>query len=303
MAIFKKLFLVISSITFLFSIIFTIVFFNEFNTLLSVDKIDDTNKYYVEVEGDYYLDEFIKAGGADSVKNLSNFLSISITKGLPIFFNVETKYNYVSSNVGVNEDNTIKSNNSENDSMLIVKTNPFSRYSSISTVDLSYLNTDKLSISNNLLSMAATYFPLDGINEKGLTASVNLRERYGYTNPEQTDKLDVTETVMLRIILDNAATVQEAQDLIESYDLFSSGTNDFEFIITDIEGNYLNYKFDSKGTYYVTKVTTTANKIESLSDIINENNLFYSVVYNSTDKSAQYYFSSKTNLSNFTVTL
>lgn len=302
MELLKKVIALLCTIVIILSTLFTIVYFNEFNTMLSVDKIEES-KYFVDVEGDYYLDDLIKAGGADSTKNLSNFLSISITKGFPFLFNVDTTYNHVTSTVGVKDTTTIKTNNSENNNILIVKTTPYNRYASVSTVDLSYLNVEELSFTKNLLGMAATYFPMDGINETGLSASLVLNKKDGYTNPERTSAVDLTETVMLRVILDNASTVAEAKELIESYDLFSSGQNDFEFVITDSNGDCLNYKFISKGTHYVTEETSYKNEVNNLDELINETNLTYSVVYNNSDLTANYYFTKETTESNFTIKL
>lgn len=302
MSVMKKIITLICTILIVVTTLFTIVFFNEFNTSLSVDKITDTNNYYVDVEGNYYLDDFIKAGGADSSKNLSNFLSIAITKGCPLVFDVDATYNHVSSTVGTNDSTMMKSAKA-NSNVLVVKTSPFDRYSSISTVDLSYLNVEELDISNNLLAMAATYFPLDGINEKGLSASVLLTPREGHTNPSNSSDTDVTETVMLRMILDNASTIKEAQTLIENHDLFASGKNEFEFVITDSSGDCLNYKFISKGDFFATEIYYTKNEITELSDIVKEDNFSYGVVYNRVDLTADYYFTKDATKSSFTVKL
>ena len=56
-----------------------------------------------------------------------------------------------------------------------------------------------------LIDMGAPYFPLDGINEKGLAVGV-LQLQAEATN-QNTEKVDVDTTLAIRILLDKAANV------------------------------------------------------------------------------------------------
>lgn len=293
MSIFKKLLIVllfICSLTLILGGITSIIFFNELSTVLSVEKLDD-NVYYADIEGNYYMDDFIDAGGASNIGDLSNFLEISITRGIPAIYTISLESNNVYNNTANDEYDTIlTSSNLKDDSILIVKTNPFDRYASISTVNLSNLGIQEFSLNKKILAMASTYLPIDGMNEKGLTATIIYNDSTLETT--NTSKVDVTETVMLRMILDFAATADEAKNLLNNYDIYSSGTNNFEIIITDVEGNTI---------YFANNNFTTKNlPVSSLSDIINETNLLYTAAYNQTKCEVLYYFTKDTSKSDFT---
>ena len=79
-----------------------------------------------------------------------------------------------------------------------VRTAPEDGYRSISMVNLSYIAWGgKLptSLLDSLLTLAAPYVPLDGLNEKGLAVGVLLID----TEPtdQQTDKPDITTTTAI----------------------------------------------------------------------------------------------------------
>ena len=99
---------------------------------------------------------------------------------------------------------------------LFVKTAPSNGYRSISMVNLAYIGfgEDKLptGLLDSFFCLAAPYVPLDGVNEKGVAVGVLLID----TEPtnQQTEKVDITTTTAIRMILDQAATVEEALTLL-----------------------------------------------------------------------------------------
>lgn len=121
---------------------------------------------------------------------------------------------------------------------LFVRTAPEDGYRSISMVNLSYIGfgEDKLptSLLDSLLTLAAPYVPLDGLNEKGLAVGVLLID----TEPtdQQTDKPDITTTTAIRLLLDRAATVDEALALLRQYDMHASANSCYHFQIADAAG-------------------------------------------------------------------
>lgn len=304
MSILKKLLnllLIVSVILVILGSLFTVVYFNEFNTMLSVEEVHE-KVYYADVEGSYYLEDLEEAGGATTMKNLSDFVSITATKGLPMFFQINAKYKQVDNSTGSTDEGVVVSSTASSSSpIMIVKTNPFEedRYASVSTVDLGFLgllSDDKLNFSSNLLAMAAVYVPMDGMNEKGLTASLILTESESATATTETSLIDVTETIMLRIILDKASTVEEAKKLIQSYDVFSSGNNSFTFVINDSNGNTLNYNSDNT-------FNTSKNTVTSHTDIVTTTNFVYGVSYNQSKLEAKYYFTSDLSKVGYTKSL
>lgn len=69
--------------------------------------------------------------------------------------------------------------------------------------------------------LAALYAPLNGINEKGLAVSVNMIQDSDSIE-QDTEKPDITTTTAIRLLLERAATVEEAFKLLEQYDMHAS---------------------------------------------------------------------------------
>lgn len=122
---------------------------------------------------------------------------------------------------------------------LVVETAPDNGYRSISTVNLAFLGfgEDKLpdTWKQKLITLAAPYAPLDGMNEKGLAVAV-LRIADVPTD-QDTGKTDITTTTAIRLMLDKAATVDEAVSLLEQYDMHSSAGSCYHFQLADAAGN------------------------------------------------------------------
>lgn len=123
---------------------------------------------------------------------------------------------------------------------LVVTSYPQDGYASISTVNLGFIRqgaemADSL-LSDVMMTMAALYAPLDGMNEKGLCVSVNMIQD-GATISQDTGKTDLTTTTAIRLLLNQAATVEEALKLLSQYDLHASMDYMVHFAIADSAGN------------------------------------------------------------------
>jgi len=83
------------------------------------------------------------------------------------------------------------------------------------------------------------YLCMDGINEKGLTASIlSLDIKKGEKSVRQNvdGKKKVNITRLLRYILDNCADVKEAIELAGKYNMVDSRGNDYHMFLTDDTG-------------------------------------------------------------------
>ena len=210
----------------------------EFRTLLSIQRVDDTSPFTMDFKGDYGFDKFLETG-ASTDPELISFITKQLLKGLPMEFELP--------DLGCS---TFAVESPEGDAIfgrnfdmyyspaLLVTTAPKDGYRSISMVNLSYIGfgEDKLptSLSNSLFTLAAPYVPLDGVNEKGVAVGVLLID----TEPtnQQTDKVDITTTTAIRLILDKAASVDEALELLSQYDMHSSANSCYHFQIADATG-------------------------------------------------------------------
>ena len=236
---------------------------NELSSVCSIKKITDANYdikagpvYEMNVSGGYYFDKFIEEGGASNDTELINFIVDNITKGIiPISMKAPTIG--CSSFTCVTEDGDRlfgRNYDFSQTTSMIVHTNPGgNRYSSISSVDLQFLGiTEGKEIDgllNTLITLAAPYAPLDGVNEKGVSCGIYMSyqgdriqdegEEYQYevvaTN-QDTDKPDITSTTMLRMVLDYADSVESAVEMIKKYDLHDSASTSFHYMIADASG-------------------------------------------------------------------
>lgn len=216
------------------------MFRNEIATVASIKKVNDYPFYTMTYEGDYGIDEFIAQGGASSDAELIGFVVQHLMKGLPI--TIELPDLACSTfNATTTEGDAIFGRNfdlSYSPSML-VRTDPADGYASISMVNLGFLGygEDKLpdSPTSSITALAAPYAPLDGVNEAGLAVGVLLID----TDPtnQQTDRVDITTTTAIRLMLDKCATVDEALDLLEQYDMHSSANSCYHFQIADASGD------------------------------------------------------------------
>lgn len=124
---------------------------------------------------------------------------------------------------------------------LVVTAQPEGGYASVSTVNMDFIRQgDDGSLSalleqNDVRVMAALYAPLDGMNEKGLAVSVNMIEDSASIN-QNTDKPDITTTTAIRLLLNQAASVSEALELLRQYDMHASMGMMVHFALADTTG-------------------------------------------------------------------
>ncbi len=245
--------LAIVSIIMILGIIIGILWHNEISTIMSIKMLIDENDenrsapvYQMDVSGDYYFDKFVEQGGVSDDQELIDFIVKNITKGIiPVNLNAPeigcSSFTCQSSDgiryFGRNYDFSTTT-------AMIVRTNPSNgRYASISSVDLQFLGiSDGIhldSFMQKIICLAAPYVPLDGINEKGVSCGIYMsyqgKDNATPTN-QMTDKPDMTSTTMLRMILDYAASVDEAIDLVSQYDLHDSASTSFHYMVADSTG-------------------------------------------------------------------
>jgi hypothetical protein len=227
---------------------------NEISSVMSIKMIVDKNEenksapvYLMDVSGDYYFDKFLDQGGVDNDGDLIQFILSNITKGI-IPINIQAPEIGCSSFTGVDAAGTRyfgRNYDFSTTTGMIVRTNPKDgRYASISSVDLQFLGIEDgvylESVMQKLTCLAATYAPLDGINEAGVSCGIYMSYQGGedavVSTDQTTDKPDLTSTTMLRMILDYAGSVDEAVELVKKYDLHDSANTSFHYMVADSTG-------------------------------------------------------------------
>ncbi|WEG73078.1 carcinine hydrolase/isopenicillin-N N-acyltransferase family protein [Vagococcus intermedius] len=225
-----------------------LLFRKEIQTLIAVKKVDDYGFYEMNFKADYGFDKFLETG-VNNDQELVEYVSKQLLKGIPLAIDIP--------DLGCSTFNAI---NEKGDPIfgrnfdlgfspsVLVRTAPETGYKSISMVNLEFLGygenaLDK--ISDRLFSLAAPYIPLDGVNEKGVAMGILLL--HDAPTNQQTEKVDITSTTAIRLVLDKAANVDEAIELLKKYDMHDSAGVAYHYQITDASGKtviveYINNK-------------------------------------------------------------
>lgn len=214
------------------------LFGGELMTLASIRQVEGVDLFMMEYKGDYGLSEFLKTG-ASSDGELVEFIVNRVLKGVPLEFDLPDLG--CSTFAASLEDGTAvfgRNFDMYDSPALFVRTKPKDGYASISMVNLAYIGYSAeylpTDMASSILTLAAPYTPLDGVNEKGLAVGVLLID----TEPthQQTQKVDITTTAAIRLLLDRAATVEEAVALLDQYDMHASANSCYHFHIADAQG-------------------------------------------------------------------
>lgn len=215
-----------------------VVFRAELKTIKNIEKLDDHPFYVMNYDKDYYFDEFLTVGAKDD-QELINFLMSKLFKGLPISIDV-SDYACSTFNAVTEDSEYLFGRNFDwgfSPSMLLW-TEPENGYKSVSMVNLGFLAYDETYLPdkylNRFLTLAAPYAPLDGMNEKGL--AIGVLQLMAEPTQQDTGKVPITTTAMIRLVLDKAATVEEAVELIGNYDMNDSVGGCYHYQITDATG-------------------------------------------------------------------
>lgn len=230
--------------------------------------------FFFEFEGDYELDKYLANGGAKSVDELSAFIEKSLKKGT--WTSPKTKsMSDIKISLGDFGCASISASNSAecggmifgrnydwNDcAIMIIHTKPNNGYESVSTCCLSHMGLGRdWKPANKFPADAAAlgliYVPMDGMNEKGLYIA-DLMAGDREATAQERGNTNVTTTDAIRLVLDKAATVDEAVTLLESHDMHSVIGAAHHFAISDNTGKSVVVEWaDNKMYVTETKVLT-----------------------------------------------
>lgn len=195
----------------------------------------------VQYEGNSGFDEFLNQGGADSDEKVARFLMESLSEsGINLLFG-GNPFGCSTLSVAGSDGGYLFGRNFDWNACegLIVSAKPEQGYASVSTVNMDFISSSGVDISrlpDNMQALVAMYAPLDGMNEKGLAVSVNMIQDSDSIE-QNTKKPDITTTTAVRLLLDQAATVDEAVELLSQYDMHASMGMMIHFALADAEGN------------------------------------------------------------------
>lgn len=209
--------------------------------------------YTMTYRGDYGFDAFLEAGGATSDEEMATFILQFLSHG---FAGETPKVSQTGNTSAEGEephgcstivrqtaDGVMMGRNYDFDhsgATMITITYPDNGYASIATNSMEFLGLPadwkpSENVMENMAAIAAIYVPLDGMNEKGLCVA-DLIDLDGEQVNQDTDKPDLTTVSAIRLLLDKAATVEEAIALLEQYDMHSSIGFAHHYAICDTTG-------------------------------------------------------------------
>ncbi len=208
-------------------------------------------------EGDDLFEDFLEDGGASADSDVVAFLAEKLgTGGLSFSGN---PFGCSTLAVESPEGERIFGRNFDwsHCEALIVRSKPESGYASISTVNTDFIQGISFSaLPDEAKALIGLYAPLDGMNEKGLTVSVNMISD-GSTISQDTGKPDITTTTAIRLLLNKAATVEEAIKLLKEYDFHASMNFMVHLAIADADGNSVAVEYiDNEMSVVETPVVT-----------------------------------------------
>lgn len=213
---------------------------NKISPDASITKLEE-DLSAVRYEGDYGFDSFLEQGGASSDEEVVEYVSSRLASNLPELLFGGNPFGCSTLSVKSTGAGYLFGRNFDWNACnaLIINSTPDEGYASVSTVNMDFIQAGGLNISilpDEVQAIIGLYAPLDGMNEEGLAVSVNMIEDTD-TIEQNTDKPDLTTTTAIRLLLDQAANVAEALDLLSRYDLHASMGMMIHLAIADADGN------------------------------------------------------------------
>lgn len=124
---------------------------------------------------------------------------------------------------------------------LLLFTHPTRGYASVSMVDLAYLGfgedvdrLTELSLDDRKALLRACSLPFDGMNDHGLVVGMAAVPA-GDVQPDP-DKVTVDSLMAMRLILDQAASIDEAVAILQQYNINWGGGPPLHYLIADRSG-------------------------------------------------------------------
>ena len=228
----------------------------ELRTLFNISQVseDDPYLFYADYKAPYDLDKVVEAG-IDANTKLVEFVIGRLSRGLykPDLSGRQTGNGFACTSFQARSsegDGWIFGRNYDffKNPTLVLRTSPSKGYASISTCDLSHLGykLEKLpsSLATKALCLAAVYAPMDGMNEKGLCVSIMALPKQAAW--QDTGKPVVGTSILMRLILDRCATVEEALALVESVDVRhdKAAGSGYHYLVADAAGGCAAIEFD-----------------------------------------------------------
>ncbi len=236
----KKVLFTACLILFVVIVAVSVLFWNELFTLATLKQVDEHPLFTMTYKGDYGFSDFLKTG-AGSDRDIERFVMKRLLKGMEIDLGISSAACSAFA-VQNSHGQRIYARNFDFEyaPALLLKTSPSDGYASVSVVNLAFAgygedNLPKPFTFSSFLTLSAPYLSFDGMNEKGVVVALLAVPRA--EPPNQEGKVMLNTTTLIRLILDHAASVDEAIAMIQGYNLYFSGNVECHYLISDADGN------------------------------------------------------------------
>ena len=218
------------------------------STIEEVQTFDDGYSIYrMDVKYGYDLDGIIARGITDD----QSMIDAIVKEAIPIFpVHVDvpsfgcTAFTMKDTGAG-----TMMGRNYDfklDTSAMLVYCSPEGGYRSVAFAALDNISTNHpSSFKEKMACLTAPFICLDGMNEKGVSIAVLTLDSEPTDQDSGKDK--IFTSLAIRLVLDRAASTEEAVELLAGYDMFAANGRDYHFYITDStgDGRVVEYDCDS----------------------------------------------------------
>lgn len=203
-------------------------------TIKKLSDYEDYNVYSMDVLYDYDIKNLTPQGPTDT-EELMKLVMAEAIPGLEIDLDIPD-FGCSTFSIPTEDGEVLMGRNYDfkyDSSCMMVHTKPWDGYESIAHAALNNIGADDPESSEQakVACLAAPFICLDGINEKGVGIAVLTEDSEPVA--QDSDKPVLATTILIRLVLDKAATTQEALALLEDYDMYATSGRDYHFFITD----------------------------------------------------------------------
>ncbi|MBE6724724.1 MAG: linear amide C-N hydrolase [Ruminococcaceae bacterium] len=250
----------------LLAVVFAIVYFTRFQTIGSIERLTDYEDgydlYKIDIKYEYDLDRMMSR----ELRTDDDTADVILSEALPYLPIHMESPDYSCSAFGITDVNgdVLMGRNYDFDidtSALLVYCSPKNGYKSVGMAALDHVGVHEVkSLVDKVCALPGPFICLDGMNEKGVSVSILMLDSDPVRQNE--GRPDLFTTLAVRLILDRAATTQEAVDLLRGCDMYSVAQGDYHFFVTDLsgDGRVLEYDCESESRELIdTPVRTATN--------------------------------------------
>lgn len=247
--------------------VFAAVYTSRFKTGATIEPVtnydDGLNVYRMDVKYDYSLDDIIDR----EITDTQSFIDAVVSEALPLLPVKIKAPDFSCSAFGITtaDGDNIMGRNYDfryDTSAMLVYCSPDNGYSSVAFAALDNVNVSVAdeNIKSKLACLTAPFICLDGMNEKGVSIAVLTLD--SEPTVQDTDKPNICTSLVIRLVLDKAASTEEAVELLKQYDMIASSGRDYHFYINDASGDGRIVEWDCNSAtreLVATPVRTTTN--------------------------------------------